>query len=589
MSDSDDFVDEDDVTLSSRASRSAKRKGIGDEDDDEYRIRGALKPYRTTSYTTQALYEQIVSNDIDLSPDYQPEVVWPESKQIGLIDSILRNFYVPPLIFAVVYREDSSERRVCIDGKQHLTSIFRFLNGEIYYNDSFTGERLVYKDIGKFKSIRLLPERYQKIFRNKQTVCIEYQDLTNDCEREIFQRVQLGMALTPAEKLQATKSPMATFVRDLQNDYVAEGLAVLLPWDTHRGSDFRCITSSVILMDNLASANNAIPFPTLQKVLSRPDEPDSKFQDQVHQTYQIFLMLARDDAYSAAFRIPDVKKLAPVEFIATVALIHNHKYKMMLAQLAEAIKGMRQDIRAREVDIRLNQRVLNAMIDFIRDLKPSDMKPDPKHLAAAKLRPLKRKRNEEDGEDGEVPDRKKRVESYTSVVTASQAHSMAPPSALPKLQTKTERPASPAMPRPPAATPPPLPSSAFDRLASIRLAKESALPERASTIVTQLSRPSHGIQPTMPQPNSTPLPRHSSMDYREPKPSSPIAPTDFPPPRGKHLKESLMARMTALPLNGDEAVRHQHPSIRRPYPPRPPHGDYDYKEPKRHRAYDNGR
>ncbi|KZT00089.1 uncharacterized protein LAESUDRAFT_666852 [Laetiporus sulphureus 93-53] len=490
MSDYGDFVDEDDVPLSSRASRGAKRKGMGDDDDDEYRIRGALKPYRTTSYTTQALYEQIVSDDIDLSPDYQREVVWPESKQIGLIDSILRNFYVPPLIFAVVYREDSSERRVCIDGKQRLTSIFRFLNGEV--SSLFTGERLVYKDIGKFKSIRVLPERYQKIFRNKQMVCIEYQDLSNDYEREIFQRVQLGMALTPAEKLQATKSPMATFVRDLQNDYVNESLAVLLPWDTNRGSDFRCVTSSVVLMNDLASANNAIAFPTLQKMLSRPDEPESKFRDQVHQTYQIFLMLAQDDTYSSAFRLLDVKKLAPVEFIATVALIHNQKYKMTLAQLAEAIKHMRQDIRAREVDIRLNQRVLNAMIDFVRDLKPSDMKPDPKHLAAAKLRPLKRKRNEEDGEDGEVPDRKKRVESYPSVVTASQAHSMAPPSALPKLQTKTERPASPAIPRAPTATPPPLPSGPFDRLASIRLAKKSALPERPSTIVTQLSRPSHG-------------------------------------------------------------------------------------------------
>jgi hypothetical protein len=27
------------------------------------------------------------------------EVVWPEAKQIGLIDSIFRNFYIPPVIF----------------------------------------------------------------------------------------------------------------------------------------------------------------------------------------------------------------------------------------------------------------------------------------------------------------------------------------------------------------------------------------------------------------------------------------------------------------------------------------------------------
>jgi Protein of unknown function DUF262 len=68
------------------------------------------------------------------------DVVWSEIKQIGLIDSIFRNFYIPPIIFgklsrssvvfdayarglAVSQSSDGTERRVCIDGKQRLTSI----------------------------------------------------------------------------------------------------------------------------------------------------------------------------------------------------------------------------------------------------------------------------------------------------------------------------------------------------------------------------------------------------------------------------------------------------------------------------------
>src|SRR5262245_52125193 len=75
-----------------------------------------------------------------------PDVVWPEHKQIGVIDSIIRNFYLPPVIFckqqqtfyllsivcsllkinsAVNNFEDGSETRTCIDGKQRLTSIYR--------------------------------------------------------------------------------------------------------------------------------------------------------------------------------------------------------------------------------------------------------------------------------------------------------------------------------------------------------------------------------------------------------------------------------------------------------------------------------
>ena len=66
------------------------------------------------------LSEQIVDGSIDLDPDYQRgtlvfhqfslsandpshhspiDVVWSEQKQIGLIDSVFRNYYIPPIIF----------------------------------------------------------------------------------------------------------------------------------------------------------------------------------------------------------------------------------------------------------------------------------------------------------------------------------------------------------------------------------------------------------------------------------------------------------------------------------------------------------
>lgn len=65
--------------------------------------------------------DQIIDGTIDLDPEYQrgaymrtiraelvsnrvlinnsPDIVWGEAKQSGLIDSILRNFYMPPVIF----------------------------------------------------------------------------------------------------------------------------------------------------------------------------------------------------------------------------------------------------------------------------------------------------------------------------------------------------------------------------------------------------------------------------------------------------------------------------------------------------------
>lgn len=80
-----------------------------------------------------------------------------------------------------------------------------------------TGDKYYYKNSTASKSGRsmILSEKYRRLFANKQIVCIEYQDLPDTDEREIFQvgslssgcsfkliassqRVQLGMALTPA-------------------------------------------------------------------------------------------------------------------------------------------------------------------------------------------------------------------------------------------------------------------------------------------------------------------------------------------------------------------------------------------------------
>lgn len=82
----------------------------------------------------------ILSTDLELHL-LHVDIVWSEQKQSGLIDSLFRNYYIPPIIFgemtifsssshlaqilpkAVATAEDGSESRVCIDGKQRLTSI----------------------------------------------------------------------------------------------------------------------------------------------------------------------------------------------------------------------------------------------------------------------------------------------------------------------------------------------------------------------------------------------------------------------------------------------------------------------------------
>lgn len=51
-----------------------------------------------------------------------------------------------------------------------------------------TGERWFFKDgPGSKKSRKILPDKHKRLFADKQIVCVEYQDITDDNEREIFQ------------------------------------------------------------------------------------------------------------------------------------------------------------------------------------------------------------------------------------------------------------------------------------------------------------------------------------------------------------------------------------------------------------------
>lgn len=102
-----------------------------------YNVTNPLRPPRSTNYSVRSLYgifsilffsffcspasEQIIDGTINLDPDYQRgalwlprscsscrwytplDIVWSEQKQIGLIDSVFRNYYIPPIIFGLSF------------------------------------------------------------------------------------------------------------------------------------------------------------------------------------------------------------------------------------------------------------------------------------------------------------------------------------------------------------------------------------------------------------------------------------------------------------------------------------------------------
>ena len=69
------------------------------------------------------------------------------------------------------------------------------------------------------KNKRVLPEPQKQEFGNKHLLCVEYVDLTQTQEIELFQRVQLGKPLTKAETFKASQGPWQELGRKFEVDY----------------------------------------------------------------------------------------------------------------------------------------------------------------------------------------------------------------------------------------------------------------------------------------------------------------------------------------------------------------------------------
>ncbi|MBI5633638.1 MAG: DUF262 domain-containing protein [Nitrospirae bacterium] len=86
----------------------------------------------SNTITIATFHENYLLKKYNLNPPYQRHSVWSDEKQSFLIDSILKNFPMPPIFLRQNIDDNSGKTTYdVIDGKQRLTSIIRFINNEI--------------------------------------------------------------------------------------------------------------------------------------------------------------------------------------------------------------------------------------------------------------------------------------------------------------------------------------------------------------------------------------------------------------------------------------------------------------------------
>ncbi|KAF4588076.1 hypothetical protein EYR38_010039 [Pleurotus pulmonarius] len=305
----------------------------------------------------KAIKEAILSKRIKLDPDYQRDVVWDEMQQCCLIDSVMNNFGINQILFSTDKENRDGHNvdvKTCIDGKQRLTAIFLFMEGKIGSLDPKTMEMVWYKVDENDPSARtrkVLDEQSKITWNEKQIWCSEYESLTDAQQRELFQRVQMGMPLTLPETLQAIGSPRARFVRALKKRvFHSNGFHSTCPtkWIVSRGLDFQhmaCVVYMISMYHDKEPAKHFEPAPKrLEPWLKEEKLTIPKtLADAITDVIDILLLLATSADSNKIF--PKGKKpFGSREFSSIACFIYQFMDRMTLDQLARGVGKVRREV-----------------------------------------------------------------------------------------------------------------------------------------------------------------------------------------------------------------------------------------------------
>jgi hypothetical protein len=183
------------------------------------RMMGQRVKLNKTDLQLETIVSRIDSGELDLQPNFQRGEVWDMKRKQRLVDTILRNWYVPAIHVVI----DSENNEVVLDGQQRLVAIRDFLADKVRIDGYLDPER---DDMAQWdgKTYSQLPPAVQRGVARFVIQVIVLTDYGPDEPNELFFRLNQSYNLTPSEKRNALHGIARDQVKLLVDELVAAEL-----------------------------------------------------------------------------------------------------------------------------------------------------------------------------------------------------------------------------------------------------------------------------------------------------------------------------------------------------------------------------
>lgn len=283
----------------------------------------------------ETLVGRIEDGSLDLQPNFQRGEVWSVPKKQRLIDSVLRDWHVPPIHVVV----DQSNRHLVLDGQQRLVAIRDFVNGEFQVDGQIQPSD---SEIAALNGLTYtqLPEEWRRRFNQFTLRLFRITDYKPSEPGELFFRLNQPAALTAAEQRNAFFGDTREQVKQLVSRMQAKGFGPRFWGFSNARMAYDDIIARTCLILEYGSLKKKITAAALADRYRNGESFSLDVERQLGEALDLFTGIALTEDFSPAFN----KATAQTWLVFAASLVRHarpHADKSFLGHFLKAFSSHR--------------------------------------------------------------------------------------------------------------------------------------------------------------------------------------------------------------------------------------------------------